>query len=185
LCPGLHGDDPAGSSNLEFEVPITGDGHELEIARPPQDDMVRVREIDYFKHEHFSVVVACVSEDDRQGNPPKGDGLPTEDISIEWVWAILEMVLGESQSLNGVEVHEVEAASPSMSALVSQVVPTSGSMIRGNHPGLGMLYSWSIRLKVIRDSDQCRYSGTDTLTKLITRPVSLSLRCDTWGADPS
>jgi hypothetical protein len=70
------------------------------------------------------------------------------------VWAALDLVLGEPQSLKSVEVREVEAADPSMTALVSQVVPTSGSAMRGNLPGLGMLSGWSVRSKVIRDLDQ-------------------------------
>jgi hypothetical protein len=63
----------------------------------------------------------------------------------------------------------------SMRALVSHVVPTNGSMMRGNLPGLGMLSGSSVQLKVIGDSDQRKYSGTAVLTELITRRVSLSL----------
>jgi hypothetical protein len=71
--------------------------------------VVRVGEVDYFKREHFGSIVARVSDSDRQGNLPKGDGLLTLDHSTERVWAALELVLGESQSLKGVQVHEVEA----------------------------------------------------------------------------
>jgi hypothetical protein len=38
--------------------------------------------------------------------------LLARDHSIKRVWASLELVLGEPQSLKGVEVHEVEAATP-------------------------------------------------------------------------
>jgi hypothetical protein len=109
LCPSLHGDDPGESGNVELEVGITGDGHELDIGRPPQNDVVRAEEVDYFERKHFGAVVARVSEGDRQGNSAKGDRLLTWDHAIEWLWAALELVLGESQSLKGVEVHEVEA----------------------------------------------------------------------------
>jgi hypothetical protein len=81
------------------------------------------------------------------------DGLLTWDHFVKWVWATLELVLGKPQSIKGIEVHEVEAAAPSMRALVSRVVPTIGSTMRRNLPGLGMLYGWSIRSNVIEDLD--------------------------------
>jgi hypothetical protein len=54
-----------------------------------------------------------------------------------------------------------------MRDLVSRVIPTSRSTMRGNLPGLGLLSGWSVQSKVIEDSDQCRYSGTAELTVLI------------------
>jgi hypothetical protein len=57
--------------------------------------MVGPREIDHFKSEHFSVVVASVSKGDRQGDPPVGDRLLAWDHSIEQVWATLELVPGK------------------------------------------------------------------------------------------
>jgi hypothetical protein len=74
--------------------------------------VIRPREVDHLKREIFGVVVARVSEGDRQGDPPEGDGLLAQDHSIEWVWTDLELIPGKSQSIKGVEVHEVEAAAP-------------------------------------------------------------------------
>jgi hypothetical protein len=184
LCLGLHGDDPDSSKYLEFEVSIAGDGHELDITQPPQDDVVRPGEVNYLECERLGVVVAHVSEGDRQGDPPKRDGLFVWDHSIERVWAALELITGKPQPLKSVEVHEVEAAAPSMRALVSWVVSTSGLTMRGNLPSLGMLSGWSVKSKVIGDSDQRRYSRTAALTALIDRLVSLSLRCNSWKAGP-
>jgi hypothetical protein len=87
------------------------------------------------------------------------------------VWAALELVTGKSQLLEGVEVHEVEATTPIQRALVRRVVLTSGLTMRGNLFGFGMLCRWSIRSKVIRDSDQRRYSETTGPTTLIAWPV--------------
>jgi hypothetical protein len=47
-----------------------------------------------------------------------------------------------------------------MRALVSRVILTNRSTMRGNLPGLGMLSGWSVQSKVIGDSDQRRYSVT-------------------------
>jgi hypothetical protein len=58
------------------------------------------------------VVVAHVSEGDQQGDLPKRDRLFPQDHSIERVWAALELVTGKPQPLKGVEVYEVEAATP-------------------------------------------------------------------------
>jgi hypothetical protein len=74
--------------------------------------MIRPREVDHLKHERFGAVVACVSESDRQGDPPQGDGLLARDHYVEWVWAALELILGKPQSIKSDEVHEVEATAP-------------------------------------------------------------------------
>jgi hypothetical protein len=92
-CLGLHSDDPGGTGILEFEVGVTGDGHELDITWSSQDDMVRVGEVNYFLRERFGVVVACIPESDQQGDSSKGDGLLTQDHSVKWVWDALELVM--------------------------------------------------------------------------------------------
>jgi hypothetical protein len=74
--------------------------------------VVRPEEVDYFKCECFSAVVARVFEGDRQGDSFVGDRLLAQNHSVKWVHATLELVLGEPQSLEGVEVHEVDAAVP-------------------------------------------------------------------------
>jgi hypothetical protein len=62
---GLHGDDTDRSRYLELEVGVAGDGHEHDITRLPQDNVVRPGEVDYQKHERLDAVVARVSEGDR------------------------------------------------------------------------------------------------------------------------
>jgi hypothetical protein len=91
----LHNDDPGGLVYLELEVGIAGDGHELDVTWPPQDDMVRPREIDNLKRLCLGAVVACVSEGDRQGDPPEWNKLLARDHSVESMWAALELVLGK------------------------------------------------------------------------------------------
>jgi hypothetical protein len=86
------------------------------------------------------------------------------------------LVLGETQFLKGVKVHEVKVTAPIHEGLSELGSPDQ----RVNDEG--MLSEWSIWSKVIRDSDQRRYSGTAMLTELTTLPVSLSLWCDSWGA---
>jgi hypothetical protein len=105
-----------------------------------------------------------------------------QDHSIERVWATLELGWGKPQSIERVEVLEIETTPPSMRASVSQVVPSRGSTMRGNLPGLGMMSGWPIWSKVIKDSEQRRYSGLAMLTELIAQPMSLNLRPNTWGA---
>jgi hypothetical protein len=96
----------------EFDEGIAGDGHELDITQLPQDDVVRLGEVDYLKCERLGAVVSRVSEGDQQGDPPERDGLFAWDHSIERVWAALELVTGKPQPLKGVEVHEVAAIAP-------------------------------------------------------------------------
>jgi hypothetical protein len=99
---GLHGDDPGGFRYLEFEVSVVGDGHELDITRPPQYDVVRPGEVDYLECEHLGAIVARISEGDRQGDLPMRDGLFARDHSVERVWPALELFTGKPQPLNGI-----------------------------------------------------------------------------------
>jgi hypothetical protein len=69
---------------LEFEVGVAGDGHELDIAQPPQDDMVRSGEVDYFKRNHLGMVVAWVAKGDQQGDLSEGDGLLAQNHCVKW-----------------------------------------------------------------------------------------------------
>jgi hypothetical protein len=71
--------------------------------------VVRPGEVNHLKHKHLSVVVARVSEGDRQSDLPEGDGLLAQDHSIEGMWATLELVSSEPQPLKRVKVHMVEA----------------------------------------------------------------------------
>jgi hypothetical protein len=95
LSLGLHGDDPSRPGYLELEIGVARDGHEPDITWPPQDDVVRSREIDHLQHERLGVVVACISEGYWQSDPPEGDGLLAQDYSVEWVWAALELIPGK------------------------------------------------------------------------------------------
>jgi hypothetical protein len=65
LSLGLHGDDVGWSLYLELEVGVAGNGHGLDVAWPPQDDVIRSEEVDHLKGEHLGAVVAHVSEGDR------------------------------------------------------------------------------------------------------------------------
>jgi hypothetical protein len=107
-----------------------------------QDDVVTHGEVNYLECKHLDAVVAHVSEGDQQGGPPKRDGLFAQDDSIERVWATLELVMHKPQPQNGVKAHEVEAAASIHVDLSEPVVPTSGSTMTGNLPGLGMLSGW-------------------------------------------
>jgi hypothetical protein len=89
---------------------MAGDGHELDVTWLPQDDVVRLGEVDYLECKHLGAVVARVSEGGRHGDPPKRDILFARNHSVDRVWAALELVTGKPQPLKGVEVHEVEAA---------------------------------------------------------------------------
>ena len=48
---------------------------------------------------------------------------------------------------------------PSISTLVSHFVPMIGSTMSGYHPSYGMLSEWSVRSKVMADSDHWRKEG--------------------------
>jgi hypothetical protein len=65
-----------------LEVGIAGDGHELDITWPPQDDMVGSFQVNILKGERLGVVVVRISEGDRQINLHKRDGLLARDHSV-------------------------------------------------------------------------------------------------------
>jgi hypothetical protein len=98
--------------------------------------VVRFGEVDYLKHEHLGEVATHVPDGDRQGDLPKGNGLLARDHSIEWVWAALELVPGESQPLKGVEVHEIEAAAPIHEGLSEPSCPDQRVDDEGKPPWL-------------------------------------------------
>jgi hypothetical protein len=101
--------------------------------------MVRPRKVDHLKRECLSAVVARASEGDRQSDPPMGDRLLPWDHSVKWMWAALELLTGKPHLAKVSRYMRLMPLPPSMRALVSQVIPTSGSTMRGNLPGLGML----------------------------------------------
>jgi hypothetical protein len=72
----------------------------------------RMRVVYAYERDHVSAVVACIPEGDQQGDPSEGDRLLAQDHSVKLVWAVLKLILGEPQSLKGVEVHEVEVVAP-------------------------------------------------------------------------
>jgi hypothetical protein len=53
-------------------VGVARDGHELDITRPPYDDVVRIGEVNHLKCERLSAVVARISIGDWQNDPPEG-----------------------------------------------------------------------------------------------------------------
>jgi hypothetical protein len=64
------------------------------------------------------------------------DGLFAQDHSIEWVWVALELVMGKPQPLNGVKVHEVEAAAPIHEGLSEPGPPDQRNDNEGKPPRL-------------------------------------------------
>jgi hypothetical protein len=100
--------------------------------------------VDHLEHEHLCAFVACISESDWQGDLPEVDGLLGRDHSIEWVWTTLELIRAKSQSVKGVEVHEVEATIPIHKCFGEPSLLDQWITTRGNLPGLGILSGWSI-----------------------------------------
>jgi hypothetical protein len=91
------------------------------------------------------------------------------------------MVPSKPQTLKGIKEHEVEATAPIHDSFVELGRPDQRVDYEEKPIGLGMLSVWS---KVIKDSDQCKYSRTVGLTTLIAQLVRLILRRDSWGAGP-
>jgi hypothetical protein len=77
---GSDGDDPVGARNLELEVGVVGDGHELGVAWSPQYGVVGSSEPDHLEHEGFLSEVGGSPEPDGQIELSKGlDALPGDD----------------------------------------------------------------------------------------------------------
>jgi hypothetical protein len=78
---GSDGDDPVGARHLELEVGVVGDGHELGVARSPQQRVVGSSEPDHLEREGFPAEVGGSSEADGQIESSKGlDALPGDDL---------------------------------------------------------------------------------------------------------
>jgi hypothetical protein len=112
--------------------------------------MVRPEEVDYLECERLGAVVACVSKGDQQGDLPKRDRLISQDHSIERVWAALELVMGKTQPLKGVEVDEVETAASIHDGLSQPGRPDQRVDNEGKPPRLG----YAIRVVNSIKSDQ-------------------------------
>jgi hypothetical protein len=86
----FHCDDAGRSRYLEIEVGVVGDGHELDVTWPSQDDMVWPGEVDHLEGERLNTIVARISESDMQIYLPEWGGLLAQDHSVERVRASLE-----------------------------------------------------------------------------------------------
>jgi hypothetical protein len=71
----IHNDDASSPGYLELEVGVARYGHKLHVTWLPQEDVVGPKVVDHLKNERFGVVVASVSEGDRQSDPHEGDEL--------------------------------------------------------------------------------------------------------------
>ena len=76
-------DDPTRSRHLQLEVGVVGDGHELGVARSPQDRVVGSGEVDYLELQPFGAEVQGVAEGDGQRDLPEWVGLLSRDDAVE------------------------------------------------------------------------------------------------------
>ena len=66
-----HGDDAVRSRHLQLDVGIVGDHLELGVAWPPQDGVVRPREVHHLEGKHLRAEVGSVTKLDGQVDLPE------------------------------------------------------------------------------------------------------------------
>ena len=63
---GADGDDSVGARNLQLEVCVVGDGHELRVAWSSQDGMEGFGEPNYLEGEGLGPIIELIPEGDGQ-----------------------------------------------------------------------------------------------------------------------
>ena len=66
-----HSDDPTWSRDLELEVGVVWDGHELGIAWPAQYHMICIREVCYLEGEYLCAEISMTPKRDRRSTYPR------------------------------------------------------------------------------------------------------------------
>ena len=79
--------------NLELQAPIVRDGHELRVAWPPQQSMVRTSKIHHLKVKVLLSEVSRIPEHDREPDASERSGLGFEDDPEEGCPARSEVLL--------------------------------------------------------------------------------------------
>ena len=77
LKAALNGDDPIWARNLELEVGVIGDGHELGEVRSTEEGVVDTREVDDLEGEWLLVEVVRLAKGDVELDVPRGALLPS------------------------------------------------------------------------------------------------------------
>ena len=104
------GDDTLRTRHLQLEVGVVGDGHELGVAGTTKDGMIGSPKPHHLKGEYFLAEVDYRSEADRQIDLAEGlDSLPRRN-AMKWRLAGVKLVQSNPHELQGVGIHDVEAA---------------------------------------------------------------------------
>ena len=107
---GADGDDAPWTRYLQLEVGVVGDGHELGVAGTTKYGMIGSPEPHHLKGEYFLAEVSCRTEADRQIDLTEGlDALPRRN-AMKWRLAGAKFVQSNPHELQGVGIHDVEAA---------------------------------------------------------------------------
>ena len=93
-----------------LEVGVVGDGHELGVARTTKDGMVGSSKPHHLKGEYLLAEVGCSAEPYRQIDLAEGlDSLPRRN-AMEWRLAGAKLVQSDPHELQGMGIHDIEAA---------------------------------------------------------------------------
>jgi hypothetical protein len=119
------------NGDLELQVGVVGDSLELGKARPTEEGVVDVGEVDHLEGERFLGKVVRLAEGDIEPDAPEGhDFLPWNN-PIERCLAGVHAAPRDAHLVEGDDIEYVEAAAPSNSTLVRHVVPTIGLIMSG------------------------------------------------------
>src|SRR6185312_10270031 len=107
---GADGDDTPRARQLQLEIGVVGDGHELGVAGTTKDGVIGSPKPHHLEGEYLLAEVGCRAEADRQIDLAEGlDSLPRRN-TMEWRLAGAKLVQSNPHELQGVGVHDVEAA---------------------------------------------------------------------------
>jgi hypothetical protein len=119
------------NGDLELQVCVVGDSHELGEARPTEECVVDVGEVDHLEGERFLVKVVRLAEGDIEPDAPEGHGFLPRNDPVERCLAGVQAAPRDAHLVEGDDIEYVEAAVPSNITLVRHVVPTIGQIISG------------------------------------------------------
>jgi len=99
IIRGLDSDDAVGARHLELEVRVVRERHELSVARPPQDGVVRSLKPNHLEGEDLLAVVGGSTKADGQVDAPEGPRAFPRHNAVERRGVAPELRLVELQEL--------------------------------------------------------------------------------------
>ena len=121
--------------------------------------MVGSVEPDHLEGKGLCPIIGWILEGDGQIDLPKWHDLLSRHDAVETRSGLLDMRSVDAMASSVLAYMMLRSLPPSISTLVCHFVPMIGLTTSRYHPGCGMHSGWSVRSKVMADSDHWRKVG--------------------------